>query len=81
MIAAGDVSALLGAGPDAVLVVVGGRASVVQPAQLDDDAFRGALQVITRAELVGQLGGDLLSDRALTEQAAILDSAVSELGG
>ncbi len=40
MISAGDVAALLRAGPDAVLVVVGGRASVVQPAQLDDNAFR-----------------------------------------
>ena len=81
MISADDVAALLGAGPDAVLVVVGGRASVVDPAQLDDDAFRGALQVITRAELLSQVGGDEPSDRVLTEQAAILDSAVSELGG
>jgi len=81
MISAGDVTALLSAGPDAVLVVVGGRASVVQPAQLDDDAFRGALQVITRAELAEGLGDGQPSERVLTEQAAILDNAVSELGG
>ena len=81
MISAGDVGALLRAGPEAVLVVVGGRASVIEPAQLEDDAFRGALQVVTRAELISQVGAEELSDRALTEQAAVLDSAVSELGG
>ena len=81
MISADDVGALLRAGPEAVLVVVGGRASVLEPAQLDDDAFRGALQVITRTELINQVGGEELSDRVLTEQAAVLDSAVSELGG
>ena len=44
-------------------------------------AYRGALQVITRDELLEQAGGEQLSDRELAEQAAALDMAVSELGG
>jgi hypothetical protein len=64
-----------------VLVLVEGRIDVVDPDALDTDAYRGALQVITRAELVEQAGGEQLSDRELVEQAAALDAAVSEIGG
>ena len=41
----------------------------------------GTLQVITRAGLITQVGGEELSHRTPTERAAVLDSAVSELGG
>ena len=44
-------------------------------------AGRGTLQVITRAGLITQVGGEELSHRTPTERAAVLDSAVSELGG
>ncbi len=81
MIGAGDVRRLLDADTDAVLVLIEGRVDVVDPAALDTDGYRGALQVITRAELVGQVGGELPSEREILEQAAALDSAVSELGG
>ncbi len=81
MIATSDVRDLIAAGPNAVLVVVGGRAAVIEPAQLDNETYRGALQVITRAELITQVGSADLSERELTEQASALDSAVSELGG
>ncbi|MCX2929142.1 hypothetical protein ORI20_02565 [Mycobacterium sp. CVI_P3] len=81
MITADDVRRLLDRQTDAVLVLVEGRIKVVEPAELDTDAYRGALQVITRAELVEQAGGEQLSDRELAEQAAALDTAVSELGG
>jgi len=81
MISTGDVRRLLDAGPDAVLVVLEGQTEVLNPAALDTDAYRGALQVVTRAELIQQAGSDELSERELAEQAAALDTAVSELGG
>ena len=81
MVTADDVRRLLAAGPDAVLILVEGRVDVVAPAELDTDAYRGALQIITRDELVRGAGGEELSERELQEQAAELDSAVSELGG
>ena len=64
-----------------MLVLVDGRTAVVEPAALDTDDYRGALQVITRAELVEQAGSEQLSDRELVEQAALLETAVAELGG
>ena len=81
MVTADDVRRLLAAATDAVLVLVEGRVDVVAPAELDRDAYRGALQIITRDELVRGAGGEQLSEREIKEQAAELDSAVSELGG
>ena len=81
MVNADDVRRLLAAGADAVLVLVEGRVDVVTPAELDTEPYRGALQIITRDELVRGAGGEQLSERELEEQAAELDSAVSELGG
>lgn len=80
-VTAEDVRRLLEAGADAVLVMVEGRVDVVEPAALDTEQYRGALQVTTRDELIRAAGAQRLSDRDLTEQAAALDSAVSELGG
>ena len=81
MVNADDVRRLLAAGADAVLVLVEGRVDVVAPAQLDTEPYRGALQIITRDELVRGAGSEQLSEREIKEQAAELDSAVSELGG
>jgi ATP-dependent protease Clp ATPase subunit len=81
MVTADDVRRLLAAGADAVLVLVEGRVDVVAPAQLDTHPYRGALQINTRDELVRGAGGEQLSEREIKEQAAELDSAVSELGG
>jgi hypothetical protein len=81
-VSADDVRRLLGADdPDVVLVVVEGRAEVVSSAELDADDYRGALEVISRAELTKRIGDGELSDHDAAEQAAILDAAVSELGG
>lgn len=80
MISAEDVRELLAAAPEALLVVVAGHARVVEPAQLDDDDHRGALQVISRAGLVAKAGEDL-SDREVEEHANALDVALRELGG
>ncbi|TPG31589.1 hypothetical protein [Mycolicibacterium hodleri] len=67
---------------DAVMVLIEGRILVVGLGQLDDDAHRGALQVISRAELLERIGRDAdLSGHDLDSQAAILDAEVSELGG
>jgi hypothetical protein len=81
MITADNVRELLAGDTDSVLVLVEGRVSVIDPAALDTDDYRGALQVITRGELVEQAGGEQLSDRELVEQAAALEMAVDELGG
>ncbi|WP_431238070.1 hypothetical protein ACQ86B_26285 [Mycolicibacterium aichiense] len=81
MITPDDVRRLLDADSDAVLVLIEGRTEVVGPSALDTDDYRGALQVITRAELIEQAGGEQLSDRELSEQAAALETAIAELGG
>ncbi|APE17382.1 hypothetical protein BOH72_21110 [Mycobacterium sp. WY10] len=81
MITRDDVRRLLDGDSGSVLVLVEGRTEVVEPAALDTDDYRGALQVITRAELVEQAGSEQLSDRELVEQAALLETAVAELGG
>ncbi|MBB3600931.1 hypothetical protein FHT40_000564 [Mycolicibacterium sp. BK556] len=81
MITADNVRQLLDSEIDAVLVLVEGRIHVIDPAALGTDEYRGALQVITREELIEQAGGEQLSDRELLEQAAALEMAVDELGG
>ncbi len=77
----GDVRRLLDAGDDAVLVVLEGRVMVIEGGHADDDAHRGALRVISRAELVRRAGRAEVSDAELTQLAAALDAEVSELGG
>jgi hypothetical protein len=81
MITAEDVRRLLASENDTVLILVEGRIEVIDPAALDTDEYRGALQVITREELIERAGGEQLSDRELLEQAAALEMAVDELGG
>jgi hypothetical protein len=76
-----DVRRLLDAGADAVLVVLEGRTEVIEGDQIDDDAHRGALRVISRAELVQRAGRAEVSDAEVTRLAAILAAEVSELGG
>ena len=76
-----DVRRLLDADGDATLVVIEGRAEVVDADQLGSDEYRGALEVTTRDELVKQTGGAELSDRELAEQADNLNVAVDDLGG
>jgi hypothetical protein len=66
--------------PDAVLVLVEGRTEVIGGGRLATDEYRGALEVIARDDLTKRLG-DAPSEHDLAEQAALLDSAVNELGG
>jgi hypothetical protein len=81
-ISADDVRRLLtNEDPDAVLVLIEGRTEVIGQQDTDSAQYRGALQVITRDDLLHRIGGSDLSDRTMEEQAAILDATVSELGG
>ena len=76
-----DVRRLLSAEDrDAVLVLVEGRTEVIGAGQLASEPYQGALEVVTRDDLAKRLG-DAPSEHDVAEQAALLDSAVSELGG
>ena len=82
MISADDVRRLLEHDdPEAVLVLIEGRIEVVSPRQTDSPEYRGALQVISRDDLLQRIGAQDLSDRVIEEQAAILETTVAELGG
>lgn len=81
MISPDDVRTLLQSEEkNAVLVVVEGRVDVIGAGRLASDDYRGALEVVSRDDLVKRIG-ETPSDREIEEQAAQLDTAVSELGG
>lgn len=81
MISAEDVRGLLQSDQkDPVLVVIEGRVEVIGAGRLGSADYRGALEVVSRDDLVRRIGEDP-SDREIDEQAAQLDTAVSELGG
>ncbi|KUI28452.1 pyridine nucleotide-disulfide oxidoreductase [Mycobacterium sp. IS-1496] len=80
-ISADDVRQLLDTDGDAVLVLIEGRVEVVTAGQLGSEQYRGALEIISRDELLKRTGGAALDDRGLDEQAAALTTAVDELGG
>jgi hypothetical protein len=65
---------------DPTLIVTGGAATVVPASELDTERYRGAVEVISRQDLVARLGGDTLSRHGLEEIAARLDSMVTRLG-
>lgn len=79
-ISADDIRRLLDT-ENSVLVVVAGRAEVIDATELDDGRLRGALEVATHDDLIAQLGSAQLSDRELDEQAQALTVAVADLGG
>lgn len=81
MISADDVRTLLRSEErNAVLVVVEGRVEVISAGRLASDDYRGALEVASREDLVNRIG-ETPPDREIEEQAAQLDTAVTELGG
>jgi hypothetical protein len=81
MITSEQVKALLESDADEpILVVVSGSAAVVPASALATDRWRGALEIITREDLVAQLGTDAGSGRDLEAIAARLDAAVTRLG-
>jgi hypothetical protein len=81
MVSTDDVRRLLQAeGKDAVLVLVEGRTEVITAGQLGSEEYRGALEIVARDDLVNRIGTEP-SEHELAEQAAMLDAAISELGG
>ncbi|MDX1887730.1 hypothetical protein [Mycolicibacterium sp. 120270] len=81
LITSDDVKQLLESDdPEAVLVLIEGRVEVITPREIESPQYRGALQVVSRDELIKRTDGADLCQRDLEEQAALLDSTVSELG-
>ena len=65
---------------DGFVVLVEGRVDVVDAAQLDSEAFRGAIEVISRDDLGKRLGDDP-SDDQVGQLADALTVAVQQTGG
>ncbi|ORB29950.1 hypothetical protein [Mycolicibacterium parafortuitum] len=80
-ISAQDLRRLLDADDASALVLIEGRTEVIDAEQKDEDAYRGALEVISRGELVTRIGSAQPSDDELAAQASTLDVSVNELGG
>jgi hypothetical protein len=81
-ISSDDVRRLLAAPEnDAVLVLITGRPEVMAAAAVDSDEFRGALTIATREQVIERVGSAEPSEHELAEQAANLDSMISNLGG
>jgi hypothetical protein len=80
-IAADDVRRLLAGDTDALLVLIEGQIKVIAAEELESPAYRGALRIVSRQEVISQNGRADLSDRELAEQAESLDVAVRNLGG
>lgn len=79
---ASDLRALLASDlPDPTLVLVEGRVEVVKVDDLDTDPFRGAMLLVSRAELLGRGVDESSPDDALEREAATISTAVNELGG
>ncbi|PNG21993.1 hypothetical protein [Streptomyces cahuitamycinicus] len=81
MIRPEHIEALLGSdADDATLIVTVGTVVVVPASALDSERYRGALEIISRHDLVTRLGTSAPSRRDLEETAAGLDTAVTRLG-
>ncbi|MFE2752817.1 hypothetical protein ACFXGA_12555 [Actinosynnema sp. NPDC059335] len=79
---ASDLRALLASDvPDPTLVLVEGRVEVVKVDDLDTDGLRGAMLLVSRAELLGRGVDESSPDDALEREAATISTAVNELGG
>jgi hypothetical protein len=80
MITADDLRRLLAAEQNnATMVLVEGRIDVIGAGQLASPDYRGALEVVSREDLVKRLG-EAPSDHDVAEQAGVLDAAISDLG-
>ncbi|MGW0916963.1 hypothetical protein ACWD1Z_35430 [Streptomyces sp. NPDC002784] len=65
---------------DAVLVLLEGRAQVVEQAALGSEQYRGAAVLISRAELVERMGTPEPAQEDVTRLSASLQDAVNKLG-
>lgn len=73
------VRSLLGR-EDGSIVLIEGRVDVVDAEQLDSDALRGAIEIVSRADLGERLGSDP-TDQQVDQQAGALSVAVQQIGG
>lgn len=81
MITSEQIKALLESDADDPTLVIAAGAVVVVPASaLVTDRYRGAMEVISRQDLVAQLGTDIPSRLGLDEIAARLDTTLRQLG-
>jgi NADH dehydrogenase len=82
-ISAEDLRSLIDSSvPDPTLVLAEGRVRIVQVDDLDTDAHRGSLVLISRDELLNRLGGRCdASDAELETIAATVSTGVETLGG
>ncbi|MFT7837529.1 hypothetical protein Q5530_15410 [Saccharothrix sp. BKS2] len=67
--------------PDPTLVLVEGGLHIVQVDDLDTDAYRGALLLVSRQELLARGVDENSPDEVLEQQAAAVSTAVNQLGG
>ena len=67
--------------PDPNLVLIEGRLEVIQVDDLDTDRYRGAMLLLSRAELLARGVDETSPDDVLERQAATISTAVNELGG
>ncbi|MFC6090704.1 hypothetical protein [Saccharothrix lopnurensis] len=67
--------------PDPTLVLVEGGLHIVQVDDLDTDAYRGALLLVSRQELLARGVDENSPDEVLEQQAAAVSTAVDRLGG
>ncbi|CAL9317346.1 hypothetical protein ACFT1B_06645 [Streptomyces griseoincarnatus] len=65
---------------DTVLVLLEGRAQVVEQAALNSEQYHGAAVLISRAELVERLGTQSPAEGDVTRLSASLQNAVDKLG-
>ena len=80
MITPDDLQRLLAAEQkNATMVMVEGRIDVIGAGQLASPEYRGAIEVVSREDLVKRLG-EAPSEHDVAEQAGVLDAAISELG-
>lgn len=80
MITADDLRRLLAAEQkNATMVLVEGRIDVIGAGQLASAEYRGAIEVVSREDLVKRLG-EAPSEHDVAEQAGVLDAAISDLG-
>ena len=64
----------------ATLVLIEGRVAVASRDQLASDDFRGAFEVVSRADLVERLGADP-GEQDVVDEAGALSVAAQQLGG
>ncbi|MGW7264402.1 hypothetical protein [Streptomyces sp. NPDC054842] len=80
MISESHVRELLGSQDDAALVLLQGRAQVLDAASLASDEHREAAVLLTRGDLAERLGTQTPSDHEIRELAATLDAMAAKTG-